>query len=268
MSVPSSEWGEPHTDAKLLMEEAQIQGAYMLACQELYREWIARNILNETKNIPGAIPMSSIDLSQSRFLKVKSLVQDQRGRIFACMWGFFVWWDVSLLSRSQERYDQWLDPDAVLTSKILEVAQASVKSGNIVQRFTWTILWRIRWTHDDADWVLKMSIVNAEIQKRIHVAHMLFRGNMIRKKMSYDEAVGISANTLGDMIEEIRSSLVASGVQLPSFEKLAWDTVACLIARVNVDIYLLTMESELTTFQALLDTNHSMGSFNPTFPQI
>ena len=61
MKTPS-----PYRDSAVpsLFTEAQIQGAYMFACQELFQEFVQRNGVKSDPNIPDAISISSIDVSK------------------------------------------------------------------------------------------------------------------------------------------------------------------------------------------------------------
>ena len=61
MNTPS-----PSRDSAVpsLFTEAQIQGAYMFACQELFQEFVQRNGAKSDPKIPDAIGISSMDLSK------------------------------------------------------------------------------------------------------------------------------------------------------------------------------------------------------------
>ena len=68
-----------------VLTEAQIQGAYMFACQELSPDIINRKLIPEDLSIPAAIGISNMDLKDPRHSNILPIIRAQRDRLFACM---------------------------------------------------------------------------------------------------------------------------------------------------------------------------------------
>ena len=101
--------------------------------------------------------------------------------------------------------------------------------------------------------------LGVRIEQIIHFAHTLFRGYIIGLSMGYNEALGKTSDFLAQKIGEFHELIRKDGrMTIGSCEKLAWDAIIHLIGRVNIDMYLLLMRSELTTFQDVIDANREM----------
>ena len=255
------------TEAQIsISTEAQIQGTYMLACQKLAQE-IVRRWYKATSDptMPNAISISSIDVSKDWFQWVKPLIHDQRIRLFACMWEFLAWWwDRSLLPQAQARYDQWYNPDATRTRNMNKKIQTILHEWGSFRQVVWLMTGA---TKKRLSIIINQGAIGMEIEKRIHAAHLLCRGYMIRLWMTYAAAMEKAIGPLAEMIQEFHDPIHNEGLDIAPFDKLAWDAILRLIGRVKIDAYLLFRSPELTTFQDIVNAYSDMRSMNPTSPK-